>query len=318
MNFLSKYKPNIIQDFIINDKLKKLINLYIDNDNINLIFVGKSGTGKTTIINCILNQYYDNLNYYDNDTILKIDNLKEESIHNFRKNIRTFCITSCMIPNKKKTIIIDDIDLIDNSIQQIIRNNMDTFSHKINFIISCTDIQNVIDNIQSRTNNIIKLTNINHDSLNNFFHKIKTNENIIIDQKSTDYLINISNNSIRILLGHVHKLLYYSNHFTIDNIKSICTNINFSLFEKYTILWYKNKNINDSTEILYKIYQLGYSVIDILENYTNFIKSTSILDDDIKLKLLPFICKYINIFYSQHEDSIELLLFTNDIIENIV
>lgn len=317
MQFLTKYKPKIIDDFIIHQQLKKLLKLYISSGNIKLLFVGNSGTGKTTIINTIINSYYSDSQYNIKKNVMYIDNLKEQSIHDFRKNIRTFCTTFCTIPYKKKFIIIDDIDLIDESTQQIIRSNIDKFDNKINFIVSCSEIQNVIDNIQSRTN-IIKLTLNTNIQLTEFFEFIREKESISIDSEATKYLIEISNNSIRILLGHIHKLLFYSNDFTIHNIRSICTNINHTIFDKYTKLWYIQKSRDDATKILYNIHNLGYSVMDILENYFNYIKITNIIDDHIKLLILPYICKYINIFHSEHEDEIELLLFTNDIINNIL
>ena len=46
-----------------------------------------------------------------------------------------------------------------------------------------------------------------------------------------------------------------------------------------------------------------------------YIKQTDILSENEKYNLLPIICKYIAIFHEIHEDNIELLLLTNDIIK---
>ena len=78
----------------------------------------------------------------------------------------------------------------------------------------------------------------------------------------------------------------------------------------------KNKNLNDAIQLIYSIYDKGYSVMDILDNYFLFIKTTSILTEDEKYIITPFICKYITIFYNIHEDEIELALFTNNLIEH--
>jgi len=55
--------------------------------------------------------------------------------------------------------------------------------------------------------------------------------------------------------------------------------------------------------------------MDILDTYFTFIKKTTIINEDIKYKIIPIICKYISIFYNIHEDEIELSLFTNNLIE---
>jgi hypothetical protein len=65
------------------------------------------------------------------------------------------------------------------------------------------------------------------------------------------------------------------------------------------------------------VYDKGYSVMDILDNYFLFVKITPMLNEDEKYKIIPFICKYITIFHNIHEDEIELALFTNNLIQNI-
>ena len=69
---------------------------------------------------------------------------------------------------------------------------------------------------------------------------------------------------------------------------------------------------------MFKIYDKGYSVLDILDNYFSFIKITDILEDEQKYKIIQFICNYIAIFYKIHEHKIELTFFTNNLIKNIL
>ena len=69
--------------------------------------------------------------------------------------------------------------------------------------------------------------------------------------------------------------------------------------------------------LIYEIYDKGYSVMDILDNYFIFVKNTNILNEEQKYKIIPFICKYISIFHNIHEDEIELSLFTNNLINKL-
>ena len=57
--------------------------------------------------------------------------------------------------------------------------------------------------------------------------------------------------------------------------------------------------------------------MDILDNYFIFIKNNTILTEEQKYKIIPYLCKYITIFHSIHEDEIELSLFTNNIIKEL-
>jgi hypothetical protein len=71
-----------------------------------------------------------------------------------------------------------------------------------------------------------------------------------------------------------------------------------------------NNQMDDAISLIYSIYDQGYSVIDILDNYFTFVKQTHLLTEEQKYKIIPYICKYIEIFYNIHEDVIELALFT--------
>jgi hypothetical protein len=55
--------------------------------------------------------------------------------------------------------------------------------------------------------------------------------------------------------------------------------------------------------------------MDILDNYFLFVKTTQLLNETEKYKIIPLICKYITIFHNIHEDEIELALFTNNLIQ---
>jgi DNA polymerase III delta prime subunit len=50
--------------------------------------------------------------------------------------VKTFCQTCSVIKGKKKIIVLDDIDLINEQSQQVFRNCIDKFSHNVNFISS--------------------------------------------------------------------------------------------------------------------------------------------------------------------------------------
>ena len=106
--------------------------------------------------------------------------------------------------------------------------------------------------------------------------------------------------------------------FVPITVPKICrkTEIYFQIFNEYTIL-VKNKQLNLAVAILYNLYDKGYSVMDILDNYFLFVKITDLLTEQQKYNVIPIICKYITIFHNIHEDEIELALFSNNMCSNI-
>ena len=98
-----KYKPKNLNDFNFEPDFKFILNKFIENDLLNILFVGDSGSCKTTLINIICKQYYGE--DYDKNNVLIINSLKEQGISYYRTEVKTFCQTICSIPNKKKNNI---------------------------------------------------------------------------------------------------------------------------------------------------------------------------------------------------------------------
>jgi DNA polymerase III gamma/tau subunit len=142
-------------------------------------------------------------------------------------------------------------------------------------------------------------------------NKVISNENIIIDDESKEYLLMISKSSIRVLINYLEKMYILGEPITIELCKKLCSTISFQQIENY-IDKIRKKDLSGAIEILYNVYDYGYSVIDILDYFFSFIKITTIIDEETKYKIIPFLCKYITIFHNLHEDSIELALFTKN------
>ena len=311
--FIHKYQPLYFSDFENDNEVIKMLKTLIIIENINILLIGDMATGKTSLLNALIREYYIGYtakNYEEN--VLYINNLKEQGINYYRTDVKTFCQTCSNIKNKKKIVILDDIDLINEQSQQVFRNCIDKYSHNVHFISSCSNIQKVIESLQSRFI-IIKIKPLKRENLTFIINNIKTNENIDIDLDAQEFIINISN-TVKILINYMEKFKLLNQKITLQIANQLCTNISFLTFEKYTNLII-NKNLIQAIKLIYEIYDKGYSVMDILDNYFIFVKNTCVINEEQKYKIIPHICKYITIFHNIHEDEIELSLFTNDLIE---
>lgn len=314
--FIYKYQPIFLKDFEMDEEMLLLIRTMITMDMLNILFIGDSGCGKTSLINTIIREYYgyNNINIMNDTNILSINSLKEQGIAYYRNEVKTFCQTACLIPGKKKILILDDLDMINEQSQQVFRNCIDKYSDNVHFISSCINTQKVIDSIQSRMT-IVKIKTLDVDNLIKIVKRICALENIQMTPETELFIISISNYSVRIIINYLEYLKLLNMPITIDIATSICTNISFKYFEEYTNYCKVEKNLSLATEMMYKLVDKGYSVMDILDNYFLFIKTTAILNEDEKYSIIKYICKYITIFYNIHDDEIELALFTNNIIK---
>jgi DNA polymerase III delta prime subunit len=312
--FINKYQPLYFVDFEMNEELVEILNTLIEMENLNILFIGDMGSGKTALLNALIREYYKGINSkVYNDNVLHINSLKEQGINYYRNDVKTFCQTCCSVKNKKKIVVLDDIDMINEQSQQVFRNSIDKYSHNVHFISSCSNIQKVIESLQSRFT-IIKIKPLQRENLHKIVNKIKVNENIDIHPDAEGFILDVCNNTAKILINYMEKFKLLNRDITLELANQICTNISFLTFVKYTESL-KNKDLNKSIGILYEIYDKGYSVMDILDNYFLFVKTTQLLNENEKYKIIPLICKYITIFHNIHEDEIELALFTNNLIQ---
>jgi len=314
--FIHKYQPLCFNDFGENNEVVKMLKTLVLIDDINILLIGNIASGKTSLLNTLIKEYY--IGYLPKEyeeNILYINSLKEQGINYYRTDVKTFCQTCSNVKGKKKIVILDDIDLINEQSQQVFRNCIDKYSHNVHFISSCSNIQKVIESLQSRLT-ILKVQSLKREDLKTVINKIKAIENIEITQDAEDFILTISNNTVKILINYMEKFLLLKQPITFELANMLCSNISFLIFEEYT----KNvidSELNKAIQLIYELVDKGYSVMDILDNYFIFIKNTNLLTEEQKYIIIPCICKYITIFHNIHEDEIELPLFTNNIIQLI-
>lgn len=334
-----RYKPLMFNDYIVNSETIDIIRIFLDINHLNLILYGGESSGKTTLLNTIINEYYKDYTYKErSDNILYINNLDEQGIPFYRNEVKTFCQTCSNIYKKKKMVIIDDIDNINEQSQQVFRNYIDAYSKNVFFILSCTIIQKVIDNIQSQLQ-IIKIQPFKESELKTFIIHIRDKEQIPMDDSVIDYILHHSNYNIQLLIHYMEKfylltrpkqpkthtlsqiqtIIYQSpdyfkelNKITIEKVQELCFNISFNILDEYIKL-IKEEKLYEAIEFIIRLFNKGYSVIDILDTFYIYVKFTLLLTEKEKYDIIPLICKYITIFYNIHEDEIELVFLTNNL-----
>ena len=309
--FINKFQPIYFKDFETDSEIIDILKTLLLMDNLNILFIGDIGSGKTSFLNTLIREYYTDIQNYESN-ILHINSLKEQGINYYRNDVKTFSQTCSSIKNKKKIVVLDDLDIINEQSQQVFRNCIDKYSQNVHFICSCSNSQKVIESLQSRLI-IIKIKPLQRENLIKIMNKIKTTEHIVIEPEAESFILDICNNTAKILINYMEKFKLLDTTITLDLAKNVCTNISFASFQEYTELLQQHK-LDAAVKMIYSVYDKGYSVMDILDNYFLFVKTTSLLSETEKYKIIPYICKYITIFHNIHEDEIELALFTNNLL----
>ena len=66
--FIARFQPLYFKDFEIDDGIIVLLNTLLKMDNLNILCIGDSGCGKTSLIRATIREYY-NSNFSDNNIL---------------------------------------------------------------------------------------------------------------------------------------------------------------------------------------------------------------------------------------------------------
>ena len=299
---LHKYQPKYLKDFETHPELVQLLQTLLPIHELNLLLVGNRASGKTTFLNAIIRDYYQGYSpkmYEDN--VLHINSIKEYGIHYYRNEMKIFCKTISIIKNKKKIIVLDNLDMISDANQQVFRNYMDKYEN-ILFIGTCTNIQKVHESIYSRLMNLT-VEPFTDKEIEHITDQIIAKERISMDTEAKERFMEISNNNIKMIINYIEKFKILNEHITCDLVYQLCNDISFVTFEKYIQCVIK-KELTEAIRIIYSLHENGYSVVDILDHLFTFVKQTRSLEENHKYTIISYICKYIAVFHLVHEDII--------------
>ena len=138
---LHTYDPKTLDDFSHDENLIRFIKNMIQIKKLNLLLVGNNCVGKSKLLNAIVNDYYinDSLNIR-NTHIMYINNLSESNTSNYKNEINVFCRTNTSI---KKTLVVDDIDLINTQLQNVLKSEIDSRKNSVQFIGTCIIVNGI-------------------------------------------------------------------------------------------------------------------------------------------------------------------------------
>jgi DNA polymerase III gamma/tau subunit len=304
---LSRYVPVHFSEF---GEKGNLVQTLIDIDSLHLLLVGGPGTGKTSLCNLILKHYYKNT--VDPANLLYINNVKEQGVQFYRTEVRVFCQTTSSIPGKKKTIILDDMDLISEQGQQVFLTGLDLYGHSVNYVATCRCQQNLIESIHSRLISI-QLKNFTTSYLEHLLMSIAEKENVAIELDALKLCAVRCNGSVRTLINYVEKFKLLNDAVTVDVASACCSNIQESFLNDLLDRMVKH-DLKGALRIIHSVSMDGYSVMDILDSFFVFVKHQS-LSDEIKFKMIKVISKYVCVLNQIHEHSVELLFFVNELVD---
>lgn len=142
MLWVEKYRPQTIEECILNDNLKKTFQEFVNRKEIpNLLLCGTAGVGKTTVARALCNEI-------GCDYII-INGSDENGVDAVRNKIKNYA-SSMSLTGGRKVVILDEADYLTPNAQAILRAGIEEFAENCSFIFTCNFKNRIIDPLHSR------------------------------------------------------------------------------------------------------------------------------------------------------------------------
>ena len=274
--FLIKNKKDIIFN---NDLYNKVFKKEFLENLTHLIIHGKNGSGKRTLINCIINELYGDIktektlfevNTYGNKIdevlleksqyhiIIKPNNSAFDRyvLQDVIKNFAQIIIPNELNSYNYKLVIIDSIDKLSRQAQNALRRTMEEFMGNCKFVFICYNIHRIIDPLKSRCS-LVSLPNPTEDNIFETLFHISVME----DRKvSIARLNDLSRNACNDIKQGIWLLEYYYHKIYIKD------ELNWHKYGDLIIeeIMSGDINLQKLRELNYQIYMSNIDINDLI------------------------------------------------------
>ena len=261
--WVEKYRPQNIND-VLHPPIVNFIKDLMTNDFFpHMVFYGVAGTGKTSTIFAITNEYFKG---EASKYVLELNASDDRGISVVRSQIKEFCqlqiIKKPEINIKYKLVILDEADALTDDAQGALRRIIETYTFNTRFCLICNYLSKLIDAILSRSVVII-FPKINDKTMKLALTNIAKKENVKISKDQLTNIIFCSDGDLRKGINLLQNINLSDNYSSLGlQLSSI----------KELIKYIQNHSLVEShTEIL-RIRQIeNFSISDFLNKISKYI-----------------------------------------------
>lgn len=271
-----KFRPLLFKEVIGQDKIVERIEAMTKNKNIpNLLFAGPAGVGKSTVALVIAKELFG-VGWREN--FLELNSSDERGIDIIRGVIKDFSRTRSIGDVPFKLIFLDECDSLTKEAQQALRRTMENFTDNVRFILSCNYSSKLIDPIQSRCS-VFRFKPLDKEGVKKVIEKIKKEENLTINEKTSDALYDISDGDVRRVINILQSCASLNKIITEDLVFSLVSAARPKEVKEVLEIAINGDFIKSRDKLLDTMLKHGLSGFDIIKQIQKEILNLNIKDE---------------------------------------
>ena len=262
--WVEKYRPTNFENIVLDKLNRQIFTNILENEYFpNLLFYGPPGTGKTTTIINLINEYNKKYTTNSKGSVIHLNASDERGIDIIRNQILQFVRTNNFFENCTKFVILDEVDYMTKNAQQALKYLLQSSNYNVRFCLICNYISKIDESLKKEFI-CIRFNQLPKKDTSIFIKDICKNENLNMDDKQINKLLEVYNSDIRSMINFIQL-----NQNALQNNDCILSN---EVWDKlHTMI--KNKDNLDNVIIFIHEISLKYNIDKktIIKKYMNYI-----------------------------------------------
>ena len=260
--WIEKYRPTNFDDIVLDPMNRNLFqNILNKNYFPNLLFYGTPGTGKTTTIINLINEYQKKYNNKAKGSIIHLNASDERGIDIIRNNINQFVKSNNIFETGCKFVILDEVDYMTKNAQQALKYLIQTTNNYVHYCLICNYISKIDEPLQNEFI-CIRFNHLPKKEIHSFIQSIAEKENLYLNDEIIETILDIYKSDIRSIINYIQlNHIYYNNSVDSKEKKdgSLCEKKEVDGCEKWIEKIIHVKIWKELHSLLFYPYTVSYS-----------------------------------------------------------
>jgi len=209
--WIEKYRPTNFHDIVLDPMNRELFQNILNKKYFpNLLFYGTPGTGKTTTIINLINEYQKKYNQKAKGSIIHLNASDERGIDIIRNNINQFVKSNNIFESGCKFVILDEVDYMTKNAQQALKYLIQTTNNYVHYCLICNYISKIDEPLQNEFI-CIRFNHLPKKEIHSFIQTITEKENIHLNTEIIETILDIYKSDIRSIINYIQlNHIYYN------------------------------------------------------------------------------------------------------------
>ncbi|ANZ73786.1 BA75_01838T0 [Komagataella pastoris] len=282
--WVEKYRPKLLKDIVGNeDTIERLKAFAIDGNVPHMIISGLPGIGKTTSVHCLAHELLGDMY---SDAVLELNASDDRGIDVVRNKIKQFAQKKVSLPpGRHKIVILDEADSMTPGAQQALRRTMEIYSGTTRFVFACNMSNKIIEPLQSRCS-ILRYSKLYDEQVLSRLLHICKEEGVKYTDDGLEALIFTAEGDMRQAINNLQSTVAGMGLVNGDNVFRIVDSPHPLVVRQMLFKAVKDSDIDAAVDLLNRLWEKGYSAVDIVTTSFKVMKSVTEIPEADRLEVM--------------------------------